>query len=95
MIIVTNTAKITKGNGHKLIDRFNKSRSSRNNARILGLEVLLTQNTVDYDEVTISTRWNAKKISKVGQRAQHLKLLTPIKAECQIIFLIIKSLTMM
>lgn len=24
MIIVTNTAKITKGNGHKLIDRFNK-----------------------------------------------------------------------
>ena len=27
----------------------------------LGLEVLLTQNTVDYDEVTISTRWNAKE----------------------------------
>ncbi len=24
MIIVTNTAKITKGNGHKLIERFNK-----------------------------------------------------------------------
>ncbi len=61
----------------------------------LGLEVLLTQNTVDYDEVTISTRWNAKKISKVGQRAQHLKMLTHIKAECQNIFLIIKLLTMM
>lgn len=95
MIIVTNTAKITKGNGHKLIDRFNKVGQVETMPGFLGLEVLLTQNTVDYDEVTISTRWNAKKISKVGRRAQHLKLLTPIKAECQIIFLIIKSLTMM
>ena len=60
----------------------------------LGLEVLLTQNTVDYDEVTISTRWNAKE-DLVGQRALHLKMLTHIKAECQNIFLIIKLLTMM
>ena len=95
MIIVTNTAKITKGNGHKLIDRFNKVGQVETMPGFLGLEVLLTQNTVDYDEVTISTRWNAKEDFKVGQRAQHLKLLTPIKAECQIIFLIIKSLTMM
>ena len=57
----------------------------------LGLEVLLTQNTVDYDEVTISTRWNAKE----DFWTKSLKMLTHIKAECQNIFLIIKLLTMM
>ncbi|MGR5962858.1 heme oxygenase [Bacillus paranthracis] len=61
MIIVTNTAKITKGNGHKLIDRFNKVGQVETMPGFLGLEVLLTQNTVDYDEVTISTRWNSKE----------------------------------
>ncbi|AKE18830.1 MULTISPECIES: heme oxygenase [Bacillus] len=61
MIIVTNTAKITKGNGHKLIERFNKVGKVETMPGFLGLEVLLTQNTVDYDEVTISTRWNAKE----------------------------------
>ena len=95
MIIVTNTAKITKGNGHKLIDRFNKVGQVETMPGFLGLEVLLTQNTVDYDEVTISTRWNAKEDFKVGRRVQHLKMLTHIKAGCQIIFLTIKSLTTM
>ena len=94
MIIVTNTAKITKGNGHKLIERFNKVGKVETMPGFLGLEVLLTQNTVDYDEVTISTRWNAKKISRLDKRP-HLKMLTHIKAECQNIFLIIKLLTMM
>lgn len=63
MVIVTNTAKITKGkgNGHKLIERFNKVGKVETMPGFLGLEVLLTQNTVDYDEVTISTRWNAKE----------------------------------
>ena len=67
MIIVTNTAKITKGNGHKLIERFNKVGKVETMPGFLGLEVLLTQNTVDYDEVTISTRWNAKKISRLDK----------------------------
>ncbi|HCF56322.1 MAG TPA: heme oxygenase, partial [Bacillus sp. (in: Bacteria)] len=49
MIIVTNTAKITKGNGHKLIERFNKVGKVETMPGFLGLEVLLTQNTVDYD----------------------------------------------
>ncbi|QWG60666.1 heme oxygenase [Bacillus mycoides] len=61
MIIVTNTTKITKGNVHKLIERFNKVGKVETMSGFLGLEVLLTQNTVDYDEVTISTRWNAKE----------------------------------
>ena len=74
MIIVTNTTKITKGNGHKLIERFNKVGKVETMSGFLGLEVLLTHNTVDYDEVTIRTAGMQKKISKVGQRAQHLKM---------------------
>ena len=95
MIIVTNTAKITKGNGHKLIERFNKVGKVETMPGFLGLEVLLTQNTVDYDEVTISTRWNAKEDFQGWTKSTHLKMLTHIKAECQNIFLIIKLLTMM
>ncbi|MBQ3410798.1 MAG: antibiotic biosynthesis monooxygenase, partial [Bacillus sp. (in: Bacteria)] len=42
MIIVTNTAKSKKGNGHKLIDRFNKVGPVETMPGFLGLEVPLT-----------------------------------------------------
>ncbi|PFJ17760.1 heme-degrading monooxygenase IsdG [Bacillus cereus] len=61
MIIVANITKITKGNSDTLIERFNKVGKVETMPGFLGLEVLLTQNTVDYDEVTISTRWNSKE----------------------------------
>ena len=61
MIIVTNTSKITKGEAHKLIKRFNKVGKVETMPGFLGLEVLLKENTVDHDEVTISTRWNSKE----------------------------------
>ena len=61
MIIVTNTSKITKDNGHKLIDRFDKVGKVETMEGFLGLEVLLTESTSDYDEVTVSTRWDSKE----------------------------------
>ncbi|BAB07012.1 heme oxygenase [Halalkalibacterium halodurans] len=60
MVIVTNTSKITKGNGEKLIERFNKVGKVEFMEGFLGLEVLLTENTKDFDEVTVVTRWNTK-----------------------------------
>ncbi|MCR6095690.1 heme oxygenase [Salipaludibacillus agaradhaerens] len=60
MIIVTNTSKIKKGDGHKLIERFNKVGKVEFMEGFLGLEVLLTENTHDYDEVAIMTRWESK-----------------------------------
>ncbi|MGM1023257.1 MAG: heme oxygenase [Bacillota bacterium] len=61
MVIVTNTSKITPGNAHLLIERFNKEGKVEKMEGFLGLEVLLTENTKDYDEVTISTRWKEKE----------------------------------
>jgi heme oxygenase (staphylobilin-producing) len=61
MIIVTNTSQITKGNADKLIERFNKTGKVEMMEGFLGLEVLLTENTTDHDEVTISTRWVSKE----------------------------------
>lgn len=61
MIIVTNQSKITKGNGEKLIARFNKVGKVERMEGFLGLEVLLTQNTRDFDEVTVVTRWETKE----------------------------------
>lgn len=61
MIIVTNTSKITKDNGERLINRFDKIGKVEEFAGFLGLEVLLTNNLSDYDEVTVSTRWESKQ----------------------------------
>lgn len=61
MLIVTNTTKINKGEGYKLIDRFNKEGKIELMEGFLGLEVLNTENLEDYDEVTISTRWESKE----------------------------------
>ncbi len=61
MIIVTNTSKITKNEGHKLIERFNKVGKIETMEGFLGLEVLFTENIADYDEVTINTRWDSRE----------------------------------
>ncbi|SDZ24062.1 heme oxygenase (staphylobilin-producing) [Evansella caseinilytica] len=60
MVIVTNTVHVEKGFAEKLIERFNKVGMVEEMDGFLGLEVLLTENTADYEEVTISTRWNSK-----------------------------------
>ncbi|MNW06480.1 Heme-degrading monooxygenase [compost metagenome] len=36
----------------------------------LGLEVLLTENTPEYDEVTVSTRWNKKEDFQAWTRSE-------------------------
>ncbi|MNI25807.1 Heme-degrading monooxygenase [compost metagenome] len=61
MIIVTNTSQITKGEAHKLIERFDKVGKVDFMEGFLGLEVLLTENTKEYDEVSIVTRWNSRE----------------------------------
>lgn len=64
MVIVTNTNHIKKGEGHRLIERFNKVGKVETMEGFLGLEVLFTENLPDYDEVTISTRWESKEAFK-------------------------------
>ncbi|WP_080832770.1 heme oxygenase [Cohnella massiliensis] len=61
MVIVTNTSKISKGNAHKLIERFDKVGKVEFMEGFLGLEVLLTENTKDYEEVSVVTRWRQKE----------------------------------
>jgi heme oxygenase (staphylobilin-producing) len=61
MIIVNNTSKIKKGNAHKLIERFDKVGKVETMKGFLGLEVLLSENMPDYDEVVVSTRWETKE----------------------------------
>jgi len=60
MIIVTNTSQITKGEAHKLIERFDKVGKVEYMDGFLGLEVHLTENTKEYDEVSVVTRWNSR-----------------------------------
>lgn len=61
MIIVTNTSQITKGEAHKLIERFDKVGKVEFMAGFLGLEVHLTENLKEYDEVSVVTRWRSKE----------------------------------
>ncbi|MBP1993174.1 heme oxygenase [Paenibacillus eucommiae] len=60
MVIVTNVSQITKGSGEKLIERFNKVGKVEAMEGFMGLEVLLTENTKEYDEVSVVTRWANK-----------------------------------
>ncbi len=73
MVIVTNKSKITKGNGEKLIERFNKVGQVEFMEGFLGLEVLFTQNTRDYDEVTVVTRWNSRDDFKNWTKSEAFK----------------------
>ncbi|MFS0723824.1 heme oxygenase [Paenibacillus sp. 1P07SE] len=61
MIIVTNISQITKGDGDKLIERFDRIGKVEAMEGFLGLEVLLTQNLKEYDEVSVVTRWRTKE----------------------------------
>ncbi|MBO1004050.1 heme oxygenase [Pseudogracilibacillus auburnensis] len=73
MIIVTNTTKIKKGEGYKLVNRFDKVGKIESMEGFLGLEVLLTENLQDYDEVTISTRWDSKDSFKNWTKSDAFK----------------------
>ncbi|TDF91736.1 heme oxygenase [Paenibacillus piri] len=70
MVIVTNTSQITKGNAHKLIERFDKVGKVEYMEGFLGLEVLLTENASEYDEVTVSTKWNKKEDFQAWTRSE-------------------------
>lgn len=70
MVIVTNVSHITKGNGDKLIERFNRTGKVEEMEGFLGLEVMLTENTKEYDEVTVSTRWENKEAFQKWTRSE-------------------------
>lgn len=59
MFIVTNTSKITHGEGYKLVNRFDKVGKIEYVEGFLGLEVLMTDRLKEYDEVTVVTRWES------------------------------------
>ncbi|MGE6630505.1 heme oxygenase [Bacillus sp. NPDC077027] len=61
MIIVNNQVRVEKGSADKLVQRFNKQGQVEFMEGFLGMEVWVTQQTTDYDEVTIHTRWNRKE----------------------------------
>jgi len=61
MIIVTNTSKLTKGSAHLLVERFDKVGKVEYMDGFLGLEVLVNQSSKEFEEVTISTRWESKE----------------------------------
>ncbi|MFD0590908.1 heme oxygenase [Paenibacillus sp. GCM10027627] len=70
MVIVTNVSQITKGNGQKLIERFNRVGKVEAMEGFLGLEVMMTENTKEYDEVTVSTKWENKAAFQAWTRSE-------------------------
>jgi len=73
MVIVTNTSQIKKGHAHKLIERFDKVGKVEFMEGFLGLEVLLTENTKDYEEVSVVTRWRRKEDFQAWTRSSAFK----------------------
>jgi len=73
MVIVTNVSQITKGSGMRLIERFDRIGKVEGMKGFLGLEVMLTENTKEYDEVTVSTRWESKENFQAWTRSDAFK----------------------
>ena len=73
MYIVTNTTKINKGEGYKLIDRFNKVGKIESMKGFIELEVLATKKLEDYDEVSIVTRWDSEDSFKNWTKSDAFK----------------------
>ncbi len=57
MIVVKNTVRITKGEAHRLTDRFQQTGLIDSFPGFIDLDVLVNRKESDTEEVIISTRW--------------------------------------
>ncbi|WP_232828006.1 heme oxygenase [Paraliobacillus sp. X-1268] len=61
MFIATNTVQLKNGHAEAFVERFNKVGKVETMEGFVGLEVLVTENTKEFEEITIFTRWENKK----------------------------------
>ncbi|GGH31477.1 heme oxygenase [Paenibacillus segetis] len=61
MIIVTNRIKVKKGMGAAMAPRFTAPGPLDSTKGIVKVEVLLTQNLPDYDELSVNTYWESQE----------------------------------
>ncbi|MBQ4900533.1 heme oxygenase [Paenibacillus sp. Marseille-P2973] len=59
MIVVTNRIKVKKGMAAAMAPRFTAAGPLDSSKGILKVEVLLTQNLSDYDELNVNTYWES------------------------------------
>ena len=73
MIIVENRTTIEKGQGHLLVERFNKTGEIEKMPGFLGMEVMVRQRLKDNDEIVISTRWEDDNAFKAWMNSESFK----------------------
>lgn len=73
MYIVTNKTQIKKGEGHRLVKRFDKIGKVEEMPGFEGLEVLVTEKLEDFDEVSIVTRWDSEASFKNWMKSKAFK----------------------
>lgn len=73
MYIVTNTTTINKGEGYKLVNRFDKVGKVEAMKGFQGLEVLTRHKLNDVDEVSIVTRWDSEEDFKNWTKSDAFK----------------------
>ncbi|AOZ93024.1 heme oxygenase [Paenibacillus crassostreae] len=60
MIVVTNRIKVTKGMGAAMAPRFTAPGPLDSSKGIIKVEVLLTQNLEEYDELNVNMYWESQ-----------------------------------
>jgi len=73
MYIVTNTTKIKKDEGYKLINRFDKVGKIEMMEGFLGLEVFSTKKLKDFDQVSVVTRWESEEYFSAWMKSDAFK----------------------
>lgn len=62
MIVITNTIRVKRGTGDKLVERFNRPGEVEKTEGFLGLDLLQTKDTEEYDEYVVFTKWKSKEL---------------------------------
>ncbi|MBB3114257.1 heme oxygenase (staphylobilin-producing) [Paenibacillus phyllosphaerae] len=60
MIVVTNTIKVKKGHGVEVAERFRRSKGVHLQPGFVRMEVMMTEDLEEIDELKVCTTWNDK-----------------------------------
>ncbi|WP_018758100.1 antibiotic biosynthesis monooxygenase [Paenibacillus terrigena] len=61
MIVVTNTIQIRKGHGESIAERFQNPKGVHHMPGFISMELWLTQNLEECDEIKVNTTWESRE----------------------------------
>ena len=71
--VISNTLKVEKGYGEKLMERFHKMGDVENAPGFMQLNLLQVKNTDEYDEFVIWSQWESKEAHEEWTKTEQFR----------------------